>query len=180
MVRIKEVYVKRRFAYYMRIKGEQKTGPDWSRRKFTGKMAGRLYLGFKCPRILIQLILIQLILLLFPNKLLKFLLYFMSLHLHNLLKKGSFIFILLEYFQKKEFLNILLFRVLSWFHNHKANKVYVTLCTQLFNRNLTDTGYWISFGYQLNELLVGQGEGHHFPAFPSMQLIKLIRHPLVI
>ena len=45
----------------MRIKGEQKTGPDWSRRKFTGKMAGRLYLGFKCPRILIQLILIQLI-----------------------------------------------------------------------------------------------------------------------
>ena len=40
MVRIKEVYVKRRFAYQMRIKGEQKTGPDWSRRKFTGKMAG--------------------------------------------------------------------------------------------------------------------------------------------
>ena len=46
---------------------------------FTGKMAGRLYLGFKCPRILIQLILIQLIFTFFPNKLLKFLLYFMSL-----------------------------------------------------------------------------------------------------
>ena len=55
----------------MRIKSEQKTGPDWSRRKFTGKMAGRLYLGFKCPRILIQLILIQLILLLFPNKIIR-------------------------------------------------------------------------------------------------------------
>ena len=48
-----------------------------------------------------------------------------------------------------------------------------TLCTQLLNRNLTGTGYWISLGYQLNELLVGQGEGHHFPAFPSMQFIKL-------
>ena len=49
----------------MRIKSEQKTGPDWSRPKFTGKMAGRLYLGFKCPRILIQLILLLKILTLF-------------------------------------------------------------------------------------------------------------------
>ena len=80
----------------MRIKGEQKTGPDWSRRKFTGKMAGRLYLGFKCPRILIQLILIQLILPFFPNKLLKFLLYFMSLKGLNIfaqiIEKRSFPF----------------------------------------------------------------------------------------
>ena len=39
----------------MRIKSEQKTGPDWSRPKFTGKMPGRLYLGLKCPKILIHL-----------------------------------------------------------------------------------------------------------------------------
>ena len=45
--RIKEVYVKRRVAHWMRIKSEQKTGPDWSRIKFTffdyrtGKMPGR-------------------------------------------------------------------------------------------------------------------------------------------
>ena len=52
---IKEVYVKRRVAHWMRIKSEQKTGPDWSRPKFTGKMPGRLYLGLKCPRILIHL-----------------------------------------------------------------------------------------------------------------------------
>ena len=44
---IKEVYVKRRVAHWMRIKSEQKTGPDWSRPKFTffdyrtGKMPGR-------------------------------------------------------------------------------------------------------------------------------------------
>ena len=86
----------------MRIKSEQKTSPDWSRPKFTGKMAGRLYLGFKCPRILIQLILIQLILAFFPNKLLKFLLYFMSLKGLNIfaqiIEKRSFTFLLLGYF----------------------------------------------------------------------------------
>ena len=60
------------------------------------------------------------------------------------------------------------------------NTLYLSpFFSQQLNRNLTDTGYRISSGYQLNELLVGQGEGHHFPAFPSMQLIKLIRHPLV-
>ena len=45
---------------------------------FTGKMAGRLFMGLKCPRKLIQLILIQLFNY-FSNKLLKFLLYFRSL-----------------------------------------------------------------------------------------------------
>ena len=94
--------------------------------------------------------------------------------MHKLLKKGHSHF---------SFWNI--FRITSFEHfafqsSLKTNKVYVTLCTQLLNRNLTGTGYRMSFGYQLNELLVGQGEGHHFPAFPSMQLIKLIRHPLVL
>ena len=45
-------------------------------------------------------------------------------------------------------------------------------------RSAAWAGY--SSGCLLNELLVGQGEGHHFPALPSMQLIKLIRHPLVL